>query len=40
MNNYLIMKIHDKRELQNIATNHSRGVDYKNFHEDLKKISK
>ena len=34
------MKIHDKRELQNIAINSSREIDYKDFHEDLKKISK
>ena len=28
---YLIMKIHNKRELQNIATKHSADVDYKDF---------
>ena len=28
---YLIMKIHNKRELQNIATKHSVDVDYKDF---------
>ena len=28
---YLIMKIHSKRELQNIATNHSADIDYKDF---------
>ena len=28
---YLIMKIYNKRELQNIATNHSADVDFKNF---------
>ena len=28
---YLIMKIHNKREIQNIATNHSGGIDYKDF---------
>ena len=28
---YLIMKIHNKRELRNIATNHSTDIDYKNF---------
>ena len=28
---YLIMKIHNKRELQNIATNHSEDIDYKDF---------
>ena len=29
--NYLIMKIHNKRELQNIATNHSAVIDYEDF---------
>ena len=28
---YLIMKINNKRELQNIAINHSADIDYKNF---------
>ena len=28
---YLIMKIHNKRELQNIATNRSADIDYRNF---------
>ena len=28
---YLIIKINNKRELQNIATNHSEGIDYKDF---------
>ena len=28
---YLIMRINNKRELQNIATNHSADIDYKNF---------
>ena len=28
---YLIMKINNKRELQNIASNHSADIDYKNF---------
>ena len=28
---YLIMKIHNKRELQNITSNHSADIDYKNF---------
>ena len=28
---YLIMKINDKRELQNIAINHSADIDYKDF---------
>ena len=29
--NYLIMKINNKRELQNIAINHSADIDYKDF---------
>ena len=28
---YLIMKINNKRELQNIAINHSAHIDYKDF---------
>ena len=28
---YLIMKIKDRKELQNIAINHSADIDYKNF---------
>ena len=28
---YLIMKINNKTELQNIATNHSTDIDYKDF---------
>ena len=28
---YLIMKIHNKKELQNIAINHSADIDYKDF---------
>ena len=28
---YLIMKIHNKRELQQIAINHSADIDYKDF---------
>ena len=28
---WLIMKIHNKRQLQNIATNHSGDIDYKGF---------
>ena len=28
---YLIMKIHSKKELQNIAINHSADIDYKDF---------
>ena len=29
--NYLIIKIRNKREFQNIAINHSADIDYKNF---------
>ena len=29
--NYLIMKIHSRKELQNITTNHSADIDYKDF---------
>ena len=32
---YLIMKINNKRELQNIASNHSADIDYKNFRRNL-----
>ena len=28
---YLILKIHNKKELQNTAINHSADIDYKNF---------
>ena len=28
---YLIMKIHNKKELQHIATNYSADIDYKDF---------
>ena len=28
---YLVMKINNKRELQNIAINHSADIDYKDF---------
>ena len=28
---YLIMEINDRKELQNIATNHSADIDYKDF---------
>ena len=34
---YLIMKIHNKRELQNVATNHSADIDYKDFMNIYKK---
>ena len=31
LTHYLIMKIHNKRELQNIAINHSADIDHKDF---------
>ena len=37
---YLIMKIHNKRELQNIATNHSADIDYKDFMKIYKKYTR
>ena len=37
---YLIMKIHSKRELRNIAINHSAGIDYKYFINIYKKMYK
>ena len=37
---YLIMKINNKRELQNNAINDSPDVDYKNFVESLQKMYK
>ena len=37
---YLIMKIHNKRELQNIATNHLADIDYKDFMNIYKKCKK
>ena len=36
---YLIVKIHNKRELQNIATNHSAGINYKDFTNIYKKCT-
>ena len=33
---YLITKTHNKRELQNIATNHSADIDYKDLQEMYK----
>ena len=32
---YLIMKINNRKELQNIAINHSADIDYNDFFEDL-----
>ena len=37
---YLIMKIHNKRELQNIAFNHSVDIDYKDFMKFYRKCTK
>ena len=37
---YIIMKIHNKRELQQIAINHSADIDYKNFMKIFKKCTK
>ena len=31
LTHYFIMKINNKKELQNIATNHSADIDYKDF---------
>ena len=36
---YLIMKIHNKRELQQIAINHSADIDYKDFMKIHKKCT-
>ena len=36
---YLIMKIHNKKELQNIAINHSADVDYKDFMKTCRKCT-
>ena len=36
---YLIMKIHNKRELQQIATNHSADIDYKDFMKTYRKCT-
>ena len=37
---YLVMKIHNKRELQNIATNHLTDIDYKDFMKICRKCAK
>ena len=37
---YLIMKINNKRELQNVAINHSADIDYKNFMEVYRECTK
>ena len=37
---YLIMKINNKRELQNIAINHSADIDYGDFIKTYRKYTK
>ena len=37
---YLIMKINNRKELQNIATNHSADIDYKYFMEIYRECTK
>ena len=37
---YLIMKINNRKELQNIATNHSADIDYKDFMEIYRECTK
>ena len=37
---YFIMKINSKRELQNIATNHSADIDYQDFKEIYREYTK
>ena len=37
---YLIMKINNKRELQNIATNNSTDIDYQNFNKIYREFTK
>ena len=37
---YLIMKINNKRELQNITSNHSADIDYKDFMKIYKECMK
>ena len=37
---YLIMKINNKRELQNIAINHSEDIDYKDFMKTYREYTK
>ena len=37
---YLIMKIHNRRELQQIVIDHSGDIDYKDFLKDLQKLCK
>ena len=40
LTHYLIMKINNKKELQNIAINHSAGIGYKDFMKIYRKCTK
>ena len=40
LRHYFIMKINNKRELQNIANNHSADIDYKDFLKNLQRMYK
>ena len=40
LTHYLIMKIENKKELQNIATNHSADIDYKDFVKSYRECTK
>ena len=40
LTHYLIMKINNKRELQNIAINHSADIDYQDFIKIYRKCTK
>ena len=40
LTHYLIMKINNRRELQNITINHSADIDYKNFIEIYRECTK
>ena len=40
LTHYFIMKINNKRELQNIANNHSADIDYKDFLKNLQRMYK
>ena len=37
---YLIMKINNKKELQNIAINHSADIDHQDFIKNLQRVHK
>ena len=40
LTHYLIMKIHNKRKLQQVTINHSANIDYKYFYKYLQKLYK